>query len=57
MSSGPSVLSKTQARWKGACISLANNVDKVLKTFSTGIDDIAAKHGQCVHFISAYCTI
>src|SRR6266566_4985244 len=45
MSSGPSVLSETRERQRGACASLASDIDNVLKTSSTSFDDIAAKHG------------
>ncbi len=57
MSSGPAVLSETQAHWRGACVSLASDVDEVLKTFSTGIDDVAEKHGWCVRFFLVWLAL
>ena len=54
MPSGPSVLSETRARQRAAGVSLTNDIDDALKTFSTCIDDVAVKHGQCVHVFSTY---
>ena len=51
------MLSETQARRRGACVSLASNVDEVLKTFLTGIDDVAEKHGWCVRFFLVWLAL
>jgi hypothetical protein len=53
MASGPSVSSETRERQREVRNALTKDIEEVLEDFVNRLDNVAAKHGWCVHLFNS----